>query len=179
MRFNVAILIVAASCGSTLAQQQPYAGMETRAIKTLSDQQIADLKAGNGMGLALAAELNGYPGPRHTIDLANQLQLSADQLAKLQELYAAMKAETIPIGTTLIAQERHLNDEFAGHTITLAGLQTATQQIGATQATLRAAHLKYHLATVAILTPEQIKRYDELRGYGGDAAPEHQRHHMQ
>jgi len=29
-------------------------------IKTLSDRQIADLNAGRGMGLALAAELNGY-----------------------------------------------------------------------------------------------------------------------
>jgi hypothetical protein len=85
-----------------------------------------------------------------------------------------MKAETIPIGTTLIAQERRLNDEFASHTITLAGLQTATQQIGATQATIRAAHLKNHLETVAILTPEQVKRYSELRGYADRLpAPSH------
>jgi len=150
--------------------------METRAIKTLSDQQIADLRAGNGMGLALAAELNGYPGPRHAIDLANPLHLSADQVAKLKDLYAAMQAETIPIGAMLIAQERNLNDAFAGRTITLASLQTATQQIGATQATLRAAHLKYHLATVAILTSEQIQRYDELRGYTGKSEPAHQHH---
>jgi LTXXQ motif family protein len=178
MRLTLAILALAASCGTAFAQQQPYAGMETRAIKTLSDQQITDLKAGNGMGLALAAELNGYPGPRHAIDLADQLHLSPDQVAKLNELFAAMKAETIPIGTTLIAQERSLNDDFAARTITLASLQTATQQIGATQAALRAAHLKYHLATVAVLTAEQVKRYDELRGYAGNAAPEHQHHHM-
>jgi hypothetical protein len=42
---------------------QPYAGLEARAIKALSEQQIADLEAGRGMGMALAAELNGYPGP--------------------------------------------------------------------------------------------------------------------
>ena len=43
------------------AQQpaQPYAGMQTRQIKALSAEQIADLKAGRGMGLAMAAELNG------------------------------------------------------------------------------------------------------------------------
>jgi hypothetical protein len=39
--------------------QQPYAGHETRPIKALSDREIADLKAGRGMGLALAAELCG------------------------------------------------------------------------------------------------------------------------
>ena len=41
----------------------PYVGSEKRSLKALTDQQIADLRAGRGMGLALAAELNGYPGP--------------------------------------------------------------------------------------------------------------------
>ena len=45
----------------TAHAQQPYAGFEARTIKALSDQQLADLRAGRGMGLALAAELNGYP----------------------------------------------------------------------------------------------------------------------
>src|SRR5712672_2482611 len=173
------VVALAASYGSALAQQQPYAGMESRAIKTLSDQQIADLKEGNGMGLALAGELNGYPGPRHAIDLAERLHLTPDQVAKLNEFYAAMKSETMPIGATLIAQERSLNDDFAARTVTLASLETATQQIGATQATLRTAHLYYHLATAAILTSAQVQRYEELRGYKGNAAPApaHQRHH--
>ena len=174
MRFTIAVLALGMTCGSAFAQHQPYAGMETRAIKTLSDQQIADLEAGNGMGLALAAELNGYPGPRHAIDLADQLRLTADKISRLMALYGAMKTETIPIGATLIAQERSLNSEFADHTVTLASLQATTQQIGETQAALRAAHLKYHLATVAILTPEQVKRYGELRGYADSAAPNHQ-----
>ena len=39
----------------------PYAGMERRAVKALTDREITDLQAGRGMGLALAAELNGYP----------------------------------------------------------------------------------------------------------------------
>jgi hypothetical protein len=48
-------------------------------VKTLSDEQIADLKAGRGMGLALAAELNGYPGPSHAVELAGPLDLSGEQ----------------------------------------------------------------------------------------------------
>src|ERR1700716_1562134 len=171
-----------ASYGSVLAQQQqPYAGMENRATKTLSDQQIAHLTQANGMGLALAGVLNGYPGPRHAIGLAEQLHLSPDQVAKLNEFYAAMKSETMQMGATLIAQERSLNEDFAARTVTLASLETATQQIGATQAALRAAHLKYHLATAAILTAAQIQRYEELRGYKGNAlaSPAHQRHHRQ
>ena len=61
---------------SAAAAQTPYAGMEARPIKALSEQQVADLKAGRGMGLALVAELNGYPGPSHLLELADQLGLS-------------------------------------------------------------------------------------------------------
>jgi Spy/CpxP family protein refolding chaperone len=176
MRFVIAITAVAVFTGAALAQQ-PYAGLQNRSVKTLSDQQIADLNAGRGMGLALAAELNGYPGPIHTIEFANELHLSPEQVTKLKALFEAMKAETIPLGISLIAQERDLNNDFANRTITLALLEEATQGIGTTQAALRAAHLKYHLSTVAILTPEQIARYDELRGYKADEAPV-QGHHQ-
>jgi Spy/CpxP family protein refolding chaperone len=164
-------------CGSTALAQQPYAGMETRAIKALSEQQIGDLKAGRGMGLALAAELNGYPGPIHAIELADQLGLSPDQIVKLRELFEAMKAETIRLGMQLIAGERTLDDAFAGRTITLASLDSETQKIGAIQARLRAAHLKYHLSTVAVLTPEQTEKYKELRGYSA-GAPHHPHIHQ-
>src|SRR3978361_899056 len=87
--------------GSAVAQT-PYAGMQTRSIKALSDQQIADLRAGRGMGLALAAELNGYPGPSHVLELADKLKLSSYQRADIQRLFDAMKAESTPIGVRLI-----------------------------------------------------------------------------
>jgi Spy/CpxP family protein refolding chaperone len=178
MKVAIIVLTVAFSGASALAQQQPYAGMETRAIKALSEQQIADLNAGRGIGLALAAELNGYPGPIHAIELADQLRLRPAQLSKLKELFEAMKAETIPLGVSLISQERELNDDFAGRTVTPASLQAVTSKIGATQAALRATHLKYHLSTVAILTPEQVTKYNELRGYRDGTAPV-QHHPMQ
>jgi hypothetical protein len=145
--------------------QSAYDGFEGRPIKSLSDQQINDLRAGRGMGLALAAELNGYPGPSHVLELAEPLALSETQRAKVQELFAAMKAETIPIGEKMIAQEANFEREFAGKTITEASLTAAIQAISATQAALRTTHLKYHLATTELLTPVQVQRYVELRGY--------------
>jgi Spy/CpxP family protein refolding chaperone len=172
MRFVIATAAIVVLSSSAMSQQ-PYAGLQNRSIKTLSDQQIADLNAGRGMGLALVAELNGYPGPLHAIELASDLRLSPEQVAKLKALFEAMKAETIPLGASLISQERDLNDDFANRKITLAGLEAATHKIGATQAALRAAHLKYHLSTVDILTPEQVARYNELRGYKADQAHDH------
>ena len=159
--------------GCAFAQSQPYSGLQTRPIKALSEQQIEDLKAGRGMGLALAAELNGYPGPVHVLELGERLQLSDDQRKNVQGLLSSMKAETIPLGEKLIAEEAELDRQFARKTITPAILTNATRAIGATQAALRAAHLKYHLSTLDILEASQIKTYAELRGYSGDRPQGH------
>lgn len=98
----------------------PYAGLEQREIKALSNEQIAELRAGRGMGLALAAELNGYPGPLHVLDLAHQLQLTVEQKQRVQQLYERMKTEAIAVGEKLIASERELDKEFATHMMTAA-----------------------------------------------------------
>jgi hypothetical protein len=162
--------------GSAVAQT-PYAGLQTRSIKALSDQQVADLRAGRGMGLALAAELNGYPGPSHLLELADKLGLSDAQRNSARNMFEAMKAETIPIGERLIAQEAALDRLFADHVITPEKLSAATAEIGATQAELRAAHLKYHLSTVAMLEPSQIQQYSVMRGYhNGVSQPHHHQH---
>ena len=160
----IAAALVPTTC---LAQSHsPYAGFEKRTIKALSDQQISDLQAGLGMSLALAAELNGYPGPRHTLELANEPNLTDEQRTKVKELFTAMTAESIPIGKKLIAQEAALDRQFADKTVTPVSLSAATEAIGQTQATLRATHLKYHLLTLELLTPMQVARYSSLRGYG-------------
>src|SRR5215475_1843088 len=122
----------------------PYAGLQDRQIKALSSHQIDDLRAGRGMGLALAAELNGYPGPLHVLELGDRLDLSVEQRAKVEGLFAAMEAEALPLGERLIAQEAELDKAFADKTITAAALAASTQAIGATHAALRQAHLKYH-----------------------------------
>jgi Spy/CpxP family protein refolding chaperone len=179
MRLGIAVATCIALAGSASAQQQhgqtPYAGLQERTVKALSEQQIADLRAGRGMGLALAAELNGYPGPLHVLELSEKLELTPQQRERVQTLFDAMKAEAIPLGERLIRQEAELDRLFASRAITSASLATATESIGGTQAALRKAHLAYHLSTVAVLTREQIGRYGELRGYAGGNS--HTGHH--
>ncbi len=171
MRRIASLFVVAAALPLAAAAQHnhapPYAGQQARAVKALSDQQIADLRAGRGMGLALPAELNGYPGPMHVLELAGPLDLTPDQRQRTEALFAAMKAEAIPLGERLIADETALDLLFAEKRATLAAVDAASSRIGATQAALRAAHLRYHLEMVALLTPEQVARYAALRGYGG------------
>ena len=159
------------------AAQMPYAGMQTRSVKSLSDEQIADLRAGRGMGLALTAELNGYPGPSHVLEHAEALGLTDEQRAGIKRLFEAMKAEAIPIGQQLLAQEADLERQFADRTITPDRLAAAVAAIGEVQSRLRATHLKYHLLTPAILTESQMRRYADLRGYAGGARGHHRKHH--
>src|SRR3712207_5865586 len=150
---RLAALLCVMLAGPALAQHQhrpqhsPYAGLEQRAVKALSGEQIADLRAGRGMGLALAAELNGYPGPLHVLELADALGAAPQQRAQMERLLASMKAETVPLGERLIAEEAELDRQFAERRVSETSLLAATQAIGATHAALRAAHLKYHLRT--------------------------------
>lgn len=164
---SILLAILAVPPGAALAQSRPYAGLESRPVKALSEQQVADLRAGRGMGLALPAELNGYPGPVHVLELAGSLGLGPEQRARTEALHVAMKAEAVPLGERLIAAEAELDRQFRERTVTPASLDAATGKIGAVQAALRAAHLRYHLSMLDVLTPEQVRRYAALRGYGG------------
>ena len=143
----------------------PYAGLEAREIKALSLEQIGDLKAGRGMGLALAAELNGYPGPRHVLDLARELALTADQHRRTSDLFEAMRQEASALGEKLIEAERTLDHLFAKGRATPQSVAAAAQSAGMIEGELRAAHLRYHLAMMEVLTPQQIQSYNHLRGY--------------
>jgi len=58
----------------------------------------------------------------------------------------------------------NLGSLFASHSITADTLKAMTAKIGVTRAALRDTHLKYHLQTAQILTPEQMQRYSVLRG---------------
>lgn len=169
-------LIASLALVTSVHAQTPYAGMQARSIKALSDQQISDLGTGRGMGLALAAELNGYPGPSHVLELADKLDLSADQRAGMQRLFDSMKAEAVPLGAKLIEQEADLDKQFADRTVTPERLRASTAAVAATQGMLRETHLKYHLSTGSILTPSQMTKYAELRGYGG-GEHKHKHHH--
>lgn len=143
----------------------PYATFKDRPIKALSPEQEADLRQGRGMGLALAAELNNYPGPMHALQLADQISLSSDQRSRIDALFARMKVEAVAAGEQLITLERELDKAFAARSITPESLARLTRDIGVSQGIVRATHLRYHLEMVAILSTEQIAKYNTARGY--------------
>lgn len=159
--------------------QSPYVGQESHEIKALAPQEVSDLLAGKGMGFAKAAELNGYPGPMHVLELAAQLQLTPDQTAKTEALFTQMKARAVDIGRQVVEEERALDRQFAAKSITPMALQASLERIATLQAALRRAHLGTHLEQIALLSETQIAAYAQLRGYGagGDHSRHDRRHH--
>ncbi len=149
------------------ANAAPYAGEQNRPVKSLSADDIAELRRGGGWGLAKAAELNGIPGPAHLLDLRSQLALTTDQISRISEIFKTMKDQAIPLGNLLIQRERHLENLFTEQTMTPAHLQSALKDIAETRMKLRYVHLETHLKTPKILTSDQITKYRHLRGYTG------------
>ena len=161
----LSILLLASATSGTQAQTNPYAGEQKRSIKALSERDISELQSGHGMGLAKSAELNGYPGPAHVLDLAGPLELTPEQQEATKSLLAAHKSAARDIGVRLIAAERELDDAFARRNVDQDSVARLTQDMGRQQAQLRAEHLRTHLAQTALLTREQVARYSQLRGY--------------
>lgn len=165
------IALAPVALGVSAAQPaSPYVGQEVRDIKALSPDDVNAYLSGKGMGLAKAAELNGYAGPAHVLELAAPLALTPEQRTRTEALFASMESSAKSLGRTLVEEERKLDRLFATKAVTPELLNISLSEIGSLQAKVRAAHLVAHLAQVEILTPEQNARYAELRGYGGAGA---------
>jgi Spy/CpxP family protein refolding chaperone len=178
---GVGVVALGAALGLALAAEgaadSPYAGMETRWIKALAPEEIASLRAGGGMGLAMAAELNRYPGPRHVLDLADDLTLTPAQRDGARALYAAV-TETAPrIGAAIVADEDALDRLFAAGAAETEAVADLVARIAARRGELRLVHLDAHIRMRALLTPHQIMLYDRLRGYSDDGSAGHEHGH--
>lgn len=177
-------ILPALLAGTALAQHAghgasatPYAGLQSRDIKALSPEEARSLLEGQGMRLALAAELNGYPGPAHVLEHGDALQLTPGQRHATQALMDTHKAEARALGAQAVEAERQLDSAFAQRTVTEPELARLTARIGELQAQLRAAHLRTHLQQTALLTPHQVAHYQRLRGYTAAGPGAHQGKH--
>jgi len=147
---------------------QPYRGLETREITGLSDQDINALREGSGWGLALPAELNGFPGPAHVLELTQELGLSVRQEQRVSAIYEAMRIDAIAKGETLIEAERNLDAGFRTGGLDELQLRRLIEEAEAARADLRYVHLSRHLVTMELLDAQQIAAYAVLRGYAVD-----------
>lgn len=163
-----AAMIVVSPGQADSTSPSKYSGQESRAIKSLSADDIEELRSGGGWGLAKSAELNGVPGPAHLLELKDELSLSRDQINDITAIFASMQAEAIRHGENLIQLEWELEQEFRNATVTADSLKAKLGEISETRGELRFVHLATHLKTPELLTPAQLARYNGLRGYADD-----------
>lgn len=179
MRYFSFIVLVLAMAMSVATADSPYAGQEHRTIKSISPQDIEALKNGEGMGFAKLAELNHYPGPKHVLDLAQQLSLTPMQVAETRALFNDMQSRAIAVGHELLAAEGELDRAFEENEINAEMLESALLEIGEIRARLKFVHLEAHLRQKLMLTDAQIALYDQSRGYGQNSVDHagHSSHH--
>lgn len=172
------VLCLLLFCATDAPAQSPYAGEEQRRIKSLSPERIEGLEAGHGLGYAIAAELNGYPGPRHVLELANELSLGEHQRARTEALFESMQARASELGRELIAAEAKLDRAFAQRKITSEKLGELLADSARIESELRRVHLQAHLDQIELLEEGQLAEYLRLRGYEKQAGGhDHQHQH--
>jgi len=162
---SLALTFLLAQGVSAQHQHSPYVGIEVAEGTTLTPEQIQQLRNGDGMRQALPAELNQHPGPKHVLELADELDLDEEQRRLITQLFDTMRAEAIRIGEEIIVAERHLAGVFQSGDATPDQVETTTQHLAAMRGRLQATHLVAHIATKALLTEDQVNSYDRLRGY--------------
>lgn len=155
-----------------------YGSLLDSEVRGIDPATIDGYLTGKGLGLALPAELNGYPGPRHVLDLADDLALSGEQTEQIQVLFDEMQSQAIELGEQFLTEEAKLEEAFREQTIDDNFLQEQLKIISDLQAQLRYVHLRTHLATIHILSAHQIATYNQLRGYNEMPADhQHNQHH--
>ncbi len=172
-----AMLITASGALAADQAPKPYAGQQARDVSTLSAKDIEDLYAGRGWGLAKPAELNGYPGPLHVLELASELQLSEGQKKKVQEIFDRMQRAAKSAGAKFIDAEKEVDSFFKAGELEGAKLAEKLDAASAARAGLRRVHLSAHIETKGVLSTHQIHRYKMARGYDGGGHHDHQGSH--
>lgn len=134
-------------------------------LKSLTSEQVNSYLNGEGMGLAKAAELNHFPGPKHVLDLSKELNLSQAQIDSTEKIFGMMNEKAVYLGKIIIEKEKQLNQIFSSGKADEESLKNLVTQIAVYEGELRFTHLNAHIQQKGILTPEQILTYESLRGY--------------
>src|SRR5260221_11508921 len=104
------------------------------------------------MGLARPAELNGYPGPAHVLEMAEQIGLTAEQKVRTQSLFDSMQSNAAAAGRGLVEEERALDRFFATRAVAPGKLSAGLEKIAAVQGKVGGGQLEVHRGQAAMRT---------------------------
>src|SRR5208282_5563238 len=131
------------------AQQAHAASAEMQHHHACQEEERASIERGEGFGMAMPADHAGYPGPRHVLDLAADLHLTAEQRGAIEKLFAAMHEKAVARGKELFEAEARLEQMFRDRRPE-ADLREQSFRVDSIHAELRWIHLSAHLAAQKI-----------------------------
>jgi len=167
MKNKLILFFVCALCNGGIFAQH-HTGYSTdlkNEIKALSQEEVNGYLNGDGMGLAKAAELNHFPGPKHVLEFSNELELTEDQISKTNNLIQDMKKNAVSLGNQIIQKEKVLDSLLTNGVAEEKIVHSLLLEISQLNGELRFIHIKAHIRQKEILTGEQITLYSKLRGY--------------
>jgi len=144
---------------SGVAQHQPVPAAPHACL----EEERQAIEKGEGFGMALAADRHGYPGPKHILELKNELALTPEQEKQVRALFDQMRGRALMTGQRLLDKEAELEQLFVSSAAEVAEVRPRLDEIAALRAELRWVHLSTHLEARQLLTPEQRARYHQLR----------------
>lgn len=146
------------------AQSQADSTVKHSTVKTLTDRQYNALLNGEDLyGMVLVAKLNHYPYPVEVIKFKNELDLSPIQVDKITAINKELHRKILEMGLIIIHNERTLDSLFRTHRINNGSLIFYTNRYGLYQGELRNAILQTCLTTRALLTQQQINKFEALQ----------------
>lgn len=143
----------------------PYVAADGDTAYGLSQREAQGLLAGRGMGMARPAEMNGYPGPLHVLELADELALTPEQKQQARSARERVITEAPMLGRQIVEKELALDRLFRSGSAEAARIDALSQEIGRLRAELRAIHLRAHVVMQRALAVEQVRTYMAARGH--------------
>jgi len=172
MKRALPVFILLTFASFAIAQHQhpaPASSTAQAAHHAFLEQERQAIQRGEGFGMAMPADMAGYPGPKHVLELKDGLKLTPAQVASMEKLFSDMRAKAIDRGREVLAAEDRLGQMFREGR-SADELREESFRIASLRAELRWVHLNTHLAARKVLTPDQLATYMALR-YGAEGQP--------
>ncbi len=78
----------------------------------------------------MIAMMNGYPGPKHVLEMGDELELTAAQREEIGTIFGEAKASFVELGTILVEKDEALTALFTSGSVSPAQVETLSREIG-------------------------------------------------
>lgn len=170
----ICLVVLSSACGRSTSTGQAegrsggdagHAGhVHGGAIRSLPGRDIVALAGGEGGGLAKIADLNGYPGPRHVLDMDAHLNLTTRQREQLRQVMSTMEADAKEVATRYLSALAQLEEDTRQGSLSGDQFLKRYRAVEALRTELGAVHLITHFKTKDLLTPAQVATYYKPQG---------------